>query len=64
MNYVVDKVKEEQKEDVSILTHPPGVRLLLDRKKGFGVRHPLPSEGLGEALCWIKKGSLSSSTDP
>ena len=22
MNYVVDKVKEEQKEDVSILTHP------------------------------------------
>ena len=23
MNYVVDKVKEEQKEDVSILTHPP-----------------------------------------
>ena len=24
MNYVVDKVKEEQKEDVSILTHPPG----------------------------------------
>ena len=24
MNYVVDKVKEEQKEDVSILTHPHG----------------------------------------
>ena len=25
MNYVVDKVKEEQKEDVSILTHPPSI---------------------------------------
>ena len=27
MNYVVDKVKEEQKEDVSILTHPPPDKL-------------------------------------
>jgi len=30
MNYVVDKVKEEQKEDVSILTHPLFYALLID----------------------------------
>ena len=34
MNYVVDKVKEEQKEDVSILTHPLGGEAL----EGLGVR--------------------------
>lgn len=33
MNYVVDKVKEEQKEDVSILTHPLNL-IICERNTG------------------------------
>ena len=41
MNYVVDKVKEEQKEDVSILTHPLVFKKYLDCTFPIQLSEPL-----------------------